>query len=157
MKPIKFKSRSFKDKRGYLKEISPVKLKKKFNYSIITNSKKNVIRGMHYDKRLEEEKLVHVLNGKIVDVTVNLIKGKNFGKIYYNLMKKDELLFIPKGFAHGYLCLGKNNTILYLLTKKFSKTNNTGFLWNDKKFNINWKIKNPILSLKDKNLNQYIR
>ena len=157
MKPIKFKIKLYKDNRGYLKEIIPLKLKKKFIYSILTNSKKNVIRGMHYDKRLEEEKLVYVLNGKIVDVTVNLIKGKNFGKIYYNLMKKDELLFIPKGFAHGYLCLGKKNTILYLLTKKFSKKNNTGFLWNDKKFNINWKIKNPILSLKDKNLNQYIR
>jgi len=157
MKPIKFKIKLYKDNRGYLKEIIPLKLKKKFIYSILTNSKKNVIRGMHYDKRLEEEKLVHVLNGKIVDVTVNLIKGKDFGQIHYNIIKKDELLFIPRGFAHGYLCLGKNNTILYLLTKKFSKKNNAGFLWNDKRFNINWKIKNPILSVKDKNLNRYIR
>jgi len=49
MKPIKFKIKLYKDNRGYLKEIIPLKLKKKFIYSILTNSKKNVIRGMHYD------------------------------------------------------------------------------------------------------------
>ena len=156
MKPIKFNSKLYKDNRGYLKEITPLNLKKKFIYSILTNSKKNVLRGMHFDKKFKEEKLVFVLDGKILDVTININKGKNFGKIYYNTIKKNDILFIPKGFAHGYLCLSNNNTVLYLLTKKFSKKNSSGFLWNDKKFNINWKIKNPILSYKDKNLSHYI-
>ena len=155
MIPTKFKSKLYKDNRGYLKEITPLKIKKKFIYSILTNSKKNVLRGMHFHKKFEEEKLVYVLDGKILDVTVNMNKGKNFGKIYYNMLKKNEVLFIPKGYAHGYLCLNNNNKVLYLLTKKFSKKNSTGFLWNDKKFKINWKIKNPILSSKDKNLSQY--
>jgi dTDP-4-dehydrorhamnose 3,5-epimerase len=155
MKPIKFICKQFKDDRGHLTEITPKKIKKKFTYSILTESKKNVIRGMHFNKKMDEEKLVFILDGKILDVTINLNKGKNFGKIFYNKLKKGDVLFIPKGFAHGYCCLNKKNTILYLLNKKYSIKNNYGFAWNDKNFNINWKIKNPILSGKDYFLKEY--
>ena len=155
MKQTKFKSLSFKDKRGYLTEITPKKINKKFIYSILTNSNKNVLRGMHYNKKKNEEKLVYILDGEILDVTVDLNKGKNFGKINYTKLKKNDILFIPKGFAHGYKCLGKSNTVLYLLTQKYSSRNNHGFIWNDNKFNIKWKIRNPILSNKDKNLKEY--
>ena len=74
---------------------------------------------------------------------------------FYNKLKKGDILFIPKGFAHGYCCLNKKNSILYLLNKKYSKNNNYGFVWNDKNFNINWKIKKPILSDKDRFLMEY--
>lgn len=157
MIPIKFKSNLFKDKRGYLAEVTPKKIKTKFLYSILTVSKKNVIRGMHFDKQFDEEKLVFNLSGKVLDVTINLKKGKEFGKIYYFILKKNDILFVPKGFAHGYLCLNNNNIILYLLNKKYSKTNNKGFTWNDKNFKINWGIKKPILSLRDKHLKEYIK
>ena len=110
---------------------------------------------MHYNKKQDEEKLVYILNGKILDVTINLNKGKNFGKIFYNRLKKSDILFIPKGFAHGYLCLDNKNTILYLLNKKYSSKNNSGFFWKDKKFKIKWGIIKPILSSKDKNLREY--
>ncbi len=155
MKPIKFICKQFKDDRGHLTEITPKKIKKKFTYSILTESKKNVIRGMHFNKKMDEEKLVFILRGKMLDITINLNKGKNFGKIFYYNLKKDDVLFIPKGFAHGYLCLEKHNSILYLINKKFSKKNNTGFCWNDKNFNIKWGIKKPILSIKDKFLKEY--
>ena len=155
MKPIKFICKQFKDYRGHLTEITPKKIKKKFIYSILTESKKNVIRGMHFNRKMNEEKLVFVLKGKMLDVTINLNKGRNFGKIFYCKLKKDDVLFIPKGFAHGYLCLEKKNSILYLLNKKFSKKNNSGFCWNDKNFNIKWGIKKPILSIKDKFLKEY--
>ena len=155
IKPNKFVSNQFKDNRGNLVEIVPKEIKKKFVYSILTESKKNVIRGMHFNKKMDEEKLVFILNGKILDVTINLNNGKNFGKIFYNKLKKGDVLFIPKGFAHGYCCLNKNNSILYLLNKKYSIKNNYGFAWNDKNFNINWKIKNPILSGKDFFLKEY--
>ena len=151
----KFKGLIFKDNRGYLAEITPKIINRKFVYSILTNSKKNVIRGMHYNKKKEEEKLVYVLDGEILDVTVDLNKGKNFGKINYTKLKKNDILYIPKGFAHGYKCLGKSNTVLYLLTKKYSVDDSSGFIWNDQKFKIKWKIKHPILSNKDKNLEEY--
>lgn len=155
MRPIKSTCKQYKDIRGQLSEITPKKINKKFSYSILTESKKDVIRGMHFNKVMNEEKLLVILKGKILDVTINLNKGKNFGKIFYFKLKKNDILFIPKGFAHGYLCLGKKNTILYLLNKKYSNKNNTGFCWNDKNFNIKWGIKKPILSMKDKFLKEY--
>ena len=155
MRPIKSTCKQYKDVRGHLSEITPKKINKKFSYSILTESKKNVIRGMHFNKVMNEEKLLFILKGKILDVTINLNKGKNFGKIFYFNLKKNDILFIPKGFAHGYLCLGEKNTILYLLNKKYSNKNNTGFCWNDKNFKIKWGIKKPILSMKDKFLKEY--
>ena len=155
MRPIKSTCKQYKDIRGQLSEITPKKINKKFSYSILTESKKDVIRGMHFNKVMNEEKLLVILKGKILDVTINLNKGKNFGKIFYFKLKKNDILFIPKGFAHGYLCLGKKNTVLYLLNKKYSNKNNTGFCWNDKNFNIKWGIKKPILSMKDKILKEY--
>ena len=156
MKPRKIKGTKYKDNRGFLIEVVPKKIKKKFIYSIITQSKKNVLRGMHFNKKKSEEKLVYILDGKILDITINLNKGKNFGEIFYNRLKKNDILLIPRGFAHGYLCLESKNTILYLLNKKYAPKNNSGFFWKNKKFNIKWGIKKPILSTKDKKLGDYI-
>ena len=156
MKPRKIKGTKYKDNRGFLIEVVPKKIKKKFIYSIITQSKKNVLRGMHFNKKKNEEKLVYILDGKVLDITVNLNKGKSFGKIFYNRLKKNDILLIPRGFAHGYLCLESKNTILYLLNKKYAPKNNSGFFWKNKKFNIKWGIKKPILSTKDKKLREYI-
>ena len=156
MKPQKIKGTKYKDNRGFLIEVVPKKIKKKFTYSIITQSKKNVLRGMHFNKKKSEEKLVYILDGKILDITINLNKGKNFGEIFYNRLKKNDILLIPGGFAHGYLCLESKNTILYLLNKKYTPKNNSGFFWKNKKFDIKWGIKKPILSTKDKKLREYI-
>ena len=157
MKPVKFKINDFYDNRGFLIELIPNKIKFNFNYSIITFSKKNVLRGMHYNKTEKENKLIYILNGRIYDVLVNLNKGKNFGKIFYFELKKNDLLFIPRGFAHGYHCLAKQNSILYFMNQKYKKKNNKGFSWNDKNFNIKWKTNKPILSNKDKNLKGYFK
>ena len=81
MFPKKIKRKIFKDRRGYLLEIIPAKMKKKFIYSILTESKKNILRGMHFNNKLNEEKIVVILDGEILDVTVNLNRGKNFGKV----------------------------------------------------------------------------
>ncbi len=157
MKPVKFKINDFYDNRGFLIELIPNKIKFNFNYSIITFSKKNVLRGMHYNKTEKENKLIYILNGRIYDVLVNLNKGKNFGKIFYFELKKNDLLFIPRGFAHGYHCLAKQNSILYFMNQKYKKKNNKGFSWDDKNFNIKWKTNKPILSNKDKNLKGYFK
>ena len=61
-------------------------------------------------------------------------------------------LYIPKGFAHGYKCIGENNVLIYFLSKFYNVNNNKGIYWNDETLKINWKIKNPIVSNKDNNL-----
>lgn len=157
MKPIKFKINKFKDNRGILFEIFPKKIKLKFNYSILTVSHKNVLRGMHYNRKMDEEKIVVILDGSIFDVIIDLNAGKNFGKIYYHKLYKNDALYIPRGFAHGYSCIGIKNSILYFLNKKYSKENNYGFAWDDDYFNIKWNNRKPILSKKDKNLKNYFK
>ena len=148
----KIKLKKYKDSRGFLLELLPTNYKKKFYYSIITSSKKNVIRGLHYDKDLCEEKIIYIIKGRILDVCVDLKKGKNYKKIYYNSLKKGDSIYISRGLAHGYRCIGKENILLYFLSKNFNPKENMGIKWNDKSLNISWGIKNPILSFKDKNL-----
>ena len=89
MFPKKVKLKKFKDLRGSLVELLPRSINKKFIYSIINTSKKNVIRGMHYDSKLKEEKLVYILEGKILDVCINLSKGKYF--------KRNFIMFFNRG------------------------------------------------------------
>ena len=149
MQPKKIKLNKFDDERGYLLELLPKELKNIFKYSIITSSKKNVIRGLHYDKFLNEKKLIYVLKGEILDVTVNIKKNK---KIYYNKLKKGDALFIPSKFAHGYKCIARENVLLYFLSKDYNPKNQKGIFWKDNKLKIKWNIKTPIISTKDKML-----
>jgi len=149
MQPKKIKLNKFDDERGYLLELLPKELKNIFKYSIITSSKKNVIRGLHYDKFLNEKKLIYVLKGEILDVTVNIKKNK---KIYYNKLKKGDALFIPSEFAHGYKCIARENVLLYFLSKDYNPNNQKGIFWKDNKLKIKWNINTPIISTKDKML-----
>ena len=98
MNPQKIILKKFNDRRGYLLELLPKKFRKKFIYFILTYSKKIVVRGLHYDLGLKEEKLVYVLNLK---------KGIEYKKKFCKILKEGEALYIPKGFAHGYKCIGK--------------------------------------------------
>ena len=94
------------------------------------------------------------MNGKILDVAVDLRKkSKNFGKYYSIIISKnsDFSLYIPEGFAHGFLCLSKECTISYACTNYRDKSSEKTLDWKDKKVNIKWPIKKPILSSKDKN------
>jgi dTDP-4-dehydrorhamnose 3,5-epimerase len=149
MQPKKIRLNKFDDERGYLLELLPKELKNIFKYSIITSSKKNVIRGLHYDKFLNEKKLIYVIKGEILDVTVNINKNK---KIYYNKLKKGDALFIPSKFAHGYKCIARENVLLYFLSKDYNPKNQKGIFWKDNKLKIKWNIKTPIISTKDKML-----
>ena len=155
-----YSGKDFKDKRGFFREIfKKIKIKKELPFLCLSYTKKNVLRGLHMQTKNPQGKYISVIKGKIFDVAVDLRKNsKTFGK-YISLIisdKSDFSFYIPKGFAHGYKCIGKSNTVLYLLTQKYLAKNNLGFIWNDKKFKIKWKIKNPILSGKDKNLKEYI-
>ncbi len=144
-----------KDNRGYFREVFKKKFfsKKKFVFTCISSSKKNVLRGMHFQKNFPQGKYLSVLKGEIFDVALDLRKkSKTFGKYFsINLSDKNGLsIFIPEGFAHGFVGLKKENIISYHCTNYRSKKNEVGILWNDKKIKIKWPIKNPIISKKDK-------
>ena len=144
------------DKRGYFRETFKNNFfkNKNFIFWCVSKSKKNVIRGMHLQKKIKQDIFVSVLKGKIFDVVIDLRKKSNtYGK-YHSIIVSDKnstSLFVPAGFAHGYYCLEKENIVQYGLTNYRSKKNELGILWNDKTLKIKWPIKKPIISSKDKN------
>ena len=149
------KSKVHKDSRGYFKETFKKKFfkKEKFIFGCASHSKKNVLRGMHIQKKFSQGKYVTVLKGEILDVVVDLRKNsKTFGKHYKIILSSDngKSIYIPPGFAHGFLGKKDNNIIFYYCTNYRSSKNELGLKWNDKKLNIKWSIKKPILSIKDK-------
>lgn len=123
------------------------------NYSI---SKKNTIRGMHYQWDKPMDKLVRVSIGQILDVVVNIKKDSpNFGKVfYYELSEKNNYqLFVPSNFAHGFICLSEIAHVHYKCTSEYNKEGESGINPFDSDLNINWNcdIKDCIISDKDKN------
>ena len=145
---------SFKDKRGYFKELLlEKKLKKKFPFFVMSYSKKNIIRGLHFQKKKAQGKFISVIKGKIFDVAVDLrSNSKTFGKYFSIILseKNCKSIYIPSGFAHGFCSLDKENYIVYGCTNYRSKKNEIGIMYNDKDIGIDWPVKKPILSSKDK-------
>ena len=150
--PKKIHFKKFFDQRGYLQEIYNFKkINFNINRSIVSYSKKNVIRGMHFSKK-KEHRLLYVLKGEINDYCVELSKKPKIKK--FNL-KTNQGLIIPNNFAHGYECLKKENVIIYFLQYEYNVNLNSGFIWNDKNLNIKWTIKKPILSKNDLSLSEF--
>ena len=152
---IILKGKTFYDARGFLRETFKKKIiKKNFIFTIISKSNKNVLRGLHLQTKNAQDKYISVLKGKILDVAVDLRKNsKTFGKHFKLIIseKNSKSFFIPKGFAHGFLGLDKENIVLYGCTNYRSKNHEVSLLWNDPDLKINWGVKKPILSSKDNN------
>jgi len=150
-----FESKNFYDKRGLFRELALEKLiKKRFIFSVVSKSKRNVLRGLHMQKKFKQGKYVSVLKGKVLDVVVDCRKkSKTFGKHYKIILseKNCKSIFIPPGFIHGFLGLEKENIINYMCTNYRNKNSEIGVKWDDVSLKINWNIKKPILSQKDKN------
>ncbi len=155
--PVKINQNIFFDKRGFFQEIF---LKKKFNLNIkftaLAKSKKNVIRGLHFQIKDKQTKLIYVVDGKILDVVINLKrKSKNFGKVSKFILKEGEALFIPSHYAHGYECLTKKCSVLYHLEQYRNADFESGIKYNDEHLKIKWKTKKPILSKRDQIHNSF--
>ena len=149
------KSKSYRDNRGLFKEDYKKKFfkDKNFVFGCTSCSKKNVVRGFHLQTKNSQAKYVSVLKGAIFDVVIDLRKkSKTYGKHYKIILsdKNAKSIFIPAGFAHGFLALKKENIIYYTCTNYRSAKHEVGILWNDKDLKIRWPIKNPIISNKDK-------
>ena len=159
-----FKGVNFKDRRGYLRELTIEKLiGKKLVFNILSKSHKGVLRGLHFQSKNSQGKYVSVLKGKILDVAVDLRKkSKTFLRHFKIILSEKNCtsVYIPPGFAHGFLGMEKENLVMYGCTKYRNKKSETGIKWNDKNLKINWNIKKPILSNKDaknKSLNEIIK
>lgn len=121
-----------------------------------SSSKYGVIRGLHYQLNpYAQSKLVRVLNGKILDVVVDIRKGSpTFGKSFLLELSAEnkKQLFIPKGFAHGFSVLSGNADVLYKCDAFYNKESEFGICYNDAVLHIDWKIPvgKEVISLKDK-------
>ena len=143
------------DSRGSLRETFRKKIINwdKLVFDFATTSKKNVLRGFHFQTKFKQAKFVSVLKGKIFDCVVDLRKSsKTFGKSFcLDLSEKNCLsLFIPEGFAHAYFSYYDSTLVYYKLSNYWHPEFEDGLLWNDKYLKINWPIRNPSVSKKDK-------
>ena len=155
--PKIIKTNCYYDKRGYLQEIYLKKnLKKNFKFSLITFSRRNVFRGFHFQSKNQQVKLIYLVKGSILDIVIDLRRrSNNFGKAYRFKLREKNILYIPKGFAHGYLSLSAENILLYYMTNYRDAKNENGIVWNDKNLKIKFPVKKLIISKKDKKLNTF--
>ena len=147
------------DSRGSLRETYNKKLlNKKFVFEYCTTSKKNIVRGFHFQSKFQQAKYVNVLKGKILDVVIDLRKrSKTFGKSFKIILSKENAisLFIPRGFAHAYYSFEEENIIYYKLDNFYKPKYEHGIIHNDKKIKIKWPKRKMIVSKKDKKLKSF--
>ena len=154
----------FKDNRGYFMESYNQKNINKLlgNVNFVqdneSESSRGVLRGLHFQKPpYTQAKLVRCLKGSVLDVVLDLRKDSKTYGIFETISLTEEnkkQLFIPKGFAHGFIVLSKSAIFSYKVDNYYNSDSESGVLWSDLDLNIDWKInKNEIIvSQKDKNL-----
>ncbi len=152
--------KSFGDERGFFLEsykhsdFAAFGITDQFNQDNHSRSSKGILRGLHYQLRPKgQAKLVRCVNGKILDVAVDIRKNSpSFGKWVSEILSDENknMLYIPEGFAHGFVVLSDTADLLYKATNEFSLEHDRGIRWNDPDINIEWKIDfDPLVSAKD--------
>ena len=150
----------FGDERGYFFEsynkeaFNLAGLEEEFVQDNESFSGKGILRGLHFQNPpFEQGKLVRVASGAAMDVSVDIRKNSpTYGKweaIEINAENK-RMLWIPPGFAHGFVSLSENNLFLYKCTNVYHKESENSIIWNDPNLNIDWGVENPLISDKDK-------
>ena len=147
-------TRVFRDSRGWLKEeFKKNFIKKNLVFTLVSSSKKNVLRGLHLQTKKPQDKFLSVLKGRVLDIAVDLRKNsKTYGKHFKIILseKNGKHLFVPKGFAHGVLGLDKENILHYACSNYRDPKSEVSIKCDDTDLKINWGIKKPIISKKDK-------
>lgn len=146
---IFFESFNFKLWTQYFKGAPPI-----FVQDNESHSNKNVLRGLHFQSPPHSQgKLVRVTQGAVLDVVVDLRKDSPTYKTHFKILlseRNKKQLYVPEGFAHGFLALEDNTRFLYKCTDYYNREAERSIVWNDPDLNIDWEVKNPILSKKDK-------
>jgi dTDP-4-dehydrorhamnose 3,5-epimerase len=154
--------RVFKDDRGFFletykySEFAKAGIKELFVQDNHSFSCQGVIRGLHYQKEPDAQgKLVYCVKGKILDIAVDIRKNSPFFRKWIGKELSDEnkaMLYIPAGFAHGFVVLSETADVVYKCTAEYSPENDRGIIWNDPEIAIDWPVLSPILSDKDRQL-----
>ena len=149
----------YNDHRGYFLETyvknkysKLLNLEEEFIQDNRSYSHKNILRGLHYQKKFPQGKLVTVVKGEIFDVAVDIRKGSNtYGKHEAVILndKNFKQFWIPPGFAHGFVVLSEDAIVEYKVIGEYVPKDEGCIIWNDKTLNINWPTNEPILSEKD--------
>ena len=149
-----YKKDTFKDNRGYFRELYLEKhFKTKFPFDVMSYSKKNVLRGLHLQLKNPQAKLVTVLKGQIFDVCVDCRRNsKTFGKYFSIILneKENTSILIPEGFAHGFYSMSNNVILHYKCSNYRNEKSEVGIIWDDKKLKIKWPSKKNKKKKKDK-------
>jgi dTDP-4-dehydrorhamnose 3,5-epimerase len=157
----------FQDERGFFLEFYSKKLFEEQginvdfvqdNYSL--SVKKGVLRGLHFQlPPNEQSKLVRVTRGSVYDVIVDIRKkSPTYGKWEGFELSAEifQMLFVPRGFAHAFVTLEDNTEFMYKVDNFYAQESDSGLRWNDPDLNIDWPVKDPVLSEKDSRL-QYFK
>jgi dTDP-4-dehydrorhamnose 3,5-epimerase len=154
----------FGDDRGYFMETYNLNDYKNAGLDIVfvqdnqSKSKKGVLRGLHFQTKYPQGKLVRVLSGEVFDVAVDLRKNSPTYKQWHGVLLSGEnkkQFYVPEGFAHGFVVLSDEAEFVYKCTDYYHPEYESGILWNDPELNIDWHLKgieNVLLSDKDKKL-----
>ena len=155
----------FNDERGFFletyrsDEFEKVGIKEEFIQDNHSKSSKGVIRGLHYQKDPHEQsKLVRCIRGEVFDVAVDLRpKSHTFGEWYGILLSEQnkKMLYIPKGFAHGFSTLSEEAEVVYKVDEFYSREDERGIVYNDPTIAVEWRVSNPAVSSKDKALPKF--
>ena len=153
------KPKVFEDERGYFFEsynrnlFKQADLNLEFFQDNQSLSQKGVLRGLHFQNPpYAQGKLVRVITGAVLDIAVDIRKdSKTYGQWFgLELTEKNKwMMYVPTGFAHGFLTLEDNTIFSYKCTNFYNKAAEDCLLWNDKDLNINWNFDKPLLSAKD--------
>jgi dTDP-4-dehydrorhamnose 3,5-epimerase len=152
----------FEDKRGFFMETYSYKdfekfgINEKFVQDNHSRSIKGVLRGLHFQiEPFAQSKLVRCIKGEIFDVAVDIRPDSKTFKKWFGVILSEEnkrILYIPKGFAHGFVVLSEVAEVEYKVDNFYSPEHERGIIWNDPEIGIEWPIDNPILSEKDAKL-----
>ena len=148
------------DFRGSLRETYNKKIINwdKFIFEYATISKKNVLRGFHFQHKYQQSKLVTVIKGKILDWVVDLRRNsRTFGKTFSIILSENNCksLYVPRGFAHAYFSIQEINVIYYKLSDYYNSKFEDGINFNDKDIKAKWPKTKLIVSKKDKLLGSF--
>ncbi len=153
--------RVFRDERGFFLEsfnaerFADAGLPTVFRQDNHSHSVKGVLRGLHYQLRRPQGKLVSVVRGRVFDVAVDIRRGSpSFGRWYGTVLSEEEprYLWIPPGFAHGFCTLSDSADFVYKCTDVYVGDDDRGVLWSDPSIGIQWPVSNPVLSEKDQRM-----
>ncbi len=148
----------FKDLRGFFLETfhqqkyEAAGIDRTFVQDNQSHSKKGVLRGLHYQLKHPQGKLIYAVTGAIFDVAVGIRAGSpTFGKWTGAELSADNKrqIYVPEGFAHGFVVLSESADVIYKCTDLYAPGDEYGILWSDTEIGINWPVETPILSPKD--------